>query len=382
MIFNKIFKKRWLVRLLFFFTFISIFPETSFSYEQQINSFISGIEQEALDFDDEVLQSLYDYKTEVANTAYEKTLRLCEGYRRVKGLVSPGSHAAGPAEYHGGYLYDDQESMSAWLTIIGHGAAQPFNSIAGLKADYLIGNQIGFWDFRTWFGSMYATYLVGSFGFLGAAVHCLGTMNQSRINDFAATILIVDYRMSLLTHAGVTITAGAALNLIFRATRFVLSPVSRMIRHAGQRIGTTPFRIGAITIGVTAADNFMMFMSKQDEYKEMTAQVFDQDSDLNQLSERNQRFLILHTAFLEIEKYAKIERENCQEAPDTNICRAVYDPFKAFIKENFNLNLIDEMKADRRVLRVSNRRTQDEFSEAYLMLLDAFLPIVEEFYFS
>jgi hypothetical protein len=203
--------------------FISAICTPALAFEEPLNSFVTRFEADIQEFDDEALQRLHDFRQRVEAEAYETTLRLCEGYRRVKGIIDPHGRQSGPSDYHGQYVYSEAEALRAWSQVLYHGAAQPITAMGGLKSHYLSGNNIGIWDLRSWFGSLYSMYLVNSFGFLGAAVHCLQTMDQQTINNFAATILIVDYQMSLATHV---IALERISALILRAVRWGIRPVA------------------------------------------------------------------------------------------------------------------------------------------------------------
>ena len=223
------------IRLIIFFLLFIFAPVFAFGFQEALGTFITQVEHEAKKvYGDETVRKLHEYKKEVEDKAYETTLKLCEGYRRVRGF--------GPHPYHGEYMYDLEEAAEVWVHLAYQGAKQPLSAIGGLKADFNEGGQVGPSDFGYWFGSLYTMYLLNSTGFLVGALHCLDMdqddfFSDRKITRFAKTIVIVDYEMSLVTYVGMVWTSSQVFSLIGKGSRWVFSPVGQMISRLKARIG-------------------------------------------------------------------------------------------------------------------------------------------------
>ena len=220
--------------IILFFLFIFT-PAPALGFQEALGTFITQVEQEAKKiYGDEVVRKLHEYRKEVEEKAYETTLKLCEGYRRVRGL--------GPHPYHGEYMYSLEEAAEVWVHLAYQGAKQPFSAIGGLKADFIEGGQIDLSELGYWFGSLYTMYLLNSTGFLVGALHCLDMdqddfLSNRKISRFAKTIVVVDYEMTLVTYIGMVWTSPQVFSLIGKGSRWVLSPVGQMISRLKARVG-------------------------------------------------------------------------------------------------------------------------------------------------
>lgn len=354
---------------------LTFFSAQTFAYENETRQFISTIEDQVREFDDEVLTNLYTYRREVEAQAYTNTLKLCEGYRRAKGW--------GPHPYHGKYMFTEEEAMEQWARVMFEGAKHPLSAINGIKAEYIAAQNIGFFDFYNWFGSMYSLYLVNSLGFLGAAMHCLDTMNQGDINDFAATILIVDYEMSLVSETALFWTSGKILSVIAKSTRWVWNPIGKMMSSAAARIGKPRLMIAGIVIGGIGADNFMHFMKDREEYLRIMEELLEQESKIDFTQERKARFLLLDKAYKVVAPLAEREKTLRTQNPECPQCTNLYQPFYQFVGTNFNDQLLQQMEEDLNYLkRKSSGNTENltDSEKAYQILLIGFLSVVKEVY--
>lgn len=331
------------------------------------NPFMSQIQQTAQSYGDPVVDRLASYKRGVEKTAYETTLKLCEGYRRAKYL--------GPHPYHGKWMYSFNQSMNAWTKVAKEGALQPLSAIGGLKADYLSLQNIGFFDFESWFGSMYTFYLVNSLGFLSGAMHCLDTMDQSEINYFAATIVIVDYEMSLAAHTGVTIAAGQVFSMIAKATRFVWRPVGKLIGVATTRISPTPLKVMGLSLGGVIADNLMVYIGERQQSLELIQSIVSGDSQLNEDLRFRNRFVLLNRAYEIALEQSQVEKQLRASGQVINE-EEVYKPLYDFLRANLGPERIQQMDSDLEELQSRSHIQKNEV--VYQKLLEAFLPVVKE----
>lgn len=357
---------RWIFIFIFSFLSEEIFAEDLSSASAP---FMAKIIKTAESFGDPVVDRLVAFKYSVQNSAYDTTLKLCEGYRRARNL--------GPHPYHGKWVYSLDQAVGAWTKIAREGATQPLTALGGLKSDYLVLNNAGFFDFESWFGSMYSFYLVNSLGFLGAATHCLNTMNQKEIHYFAAAILAVDYEMSLATHAGLGWTSGKILSLIIKATRFVWNPLGKIIKIAQVRVGQTPIRIAGIFLGGVVADNLLLYAQKREQSLEVIQSIYSQEGALNNDLRRRGRFLTLNHAY-EIaiaQRQEEVRLKNANQIVDEN---RVYKPFYDHLKENFDMETIQKMDEDLEFFQNKTFLSPEE--SAYKDLLSGFLPIIKNFF--
>lgn len=368
--------------LIFYFT-----SQTAMAMDQRIEKFISSVESEVKVYGDEVLNELQAYRLEVEKNAYVNTLKLCEGYRRAKGL--------GPHPSHGQYMFSADEAASAWGKVLKEGAAQPFSAVFGLKADFLEKGHYGYFDFKSWFQSMHTMFFINSSGFLAGAMHCLNTMDQREIGKLATAIVIVDYEASLVSHAvntgvvgGATLAVFWSATKIFRvighSTRFLWSPTGRILKTFNARIPKVPYLskipkrasyvAAKVTLGVLVADQLIIYMNWMDQQKALVKDILDPKSELNQDEDQGVRFLKLYhgvEVFRPIYKqYKSYPAEVCES------CEDPYTPFYDYLDQNISSIEFAEMQADQ--LSLSNQNNLSNEENSYLKMLNAFVPILAE----
>ncbi len=358
--------------LVFLFLFLSSHTQ---AFEKQLQAFVVQKEKVAKEFGDEVLQALYDYRKEVEKNAYQNTLQLCEGYRRAKGL--------GPHPAHGKYMFSANDAASAWGKIIVEGAKQPISGTFGQKADFLHYGRYGMFSWDSWFQSMYTMYLVNSFGFLGGAVHCLGTIDESEIQKFALAIVDVDIAASSITIAGGLIVTFFIPELLFpkivQATKFVFRPVVKLFSLMGFRIGNTvPLKVAGITISGVIADNFLIYLENKDQFQTELQDLINPDSDAGRDSAQRKRFLLLTKTFQLFYKLYQDEKK-LREQSGSGACQAcqnLYKPYYEYLIEHYSKELLITTKADFENLSSKYFLSQEE--TLYFELLNAYLPILNE----
>ena len=250
--------------------------------------------EERKQFSDEVLQKLYDYRTEIQENAYETTMKLCPVYRIAKGMGLPEYHTKISSYYvshespevRNWALNMDEEygevlssSLQSWLYVMYEGGVQPFSAIGGVKADFIEKLSISFFDWKHWFYSFYTLYLTDSLGFLQAAMHCLNTMSSDEINQFAVTVLFVDAAMSTAGY-GLTFWAGDKIfRAIIQGIRWSSRPIGRMITRVLHKNNISPNTVkkyavaaglvGLGGLGTWAAHSIIESQEEQDIFQKM-----------------------------------------------------------------------------------------------------------------
>jgi hypothetical protein len=359
-----------------FFMFALVFLNANANaFEKSIQAFVSQQEAVTQSFGDPVLSSLYQYRKAVEKDAYQNTLQLCEGYRRARGL--------GPHPAHGKYMFSAEDAASAWSKVLVEGAKQPLSGMFGLKSDYLEYGQYGMRDWSSWFQSMYTMYLVNSFGFLGGAVHCLGTMDQKEIEKLALAIINVDIAATSVTTAGGLLVSFFIPEILFpkivQATGFVFRPVTKLLGYLSLRVGRViPLRIAGITVGGVVADNLMIYMQNKEHYQKELQELINPESAEAKSSARTKRFLQLTKTF---EVFYKLyhEEQSLREQSGSQLCYAcedLYKPYNEYLKLHYNKELQLAMQADFDSLSKQYFLSQEE--TLYFELLKAYLPILNE----
>ena len=251
--------------------------------------------EERRQFSDEILQKLYDYRTEIQENAYETTMKLCPAYRMAKGMGLPEYHKKLNDSYYVSHespevknwaLNMNEEygeilssSLQSWLYVMYEGGVQPFSAIGGIKADFIENLNIPLFDWKHWFYSFYTLYLTDSLGFLQAAMHCLNTMSSDEINQFAVTVLFTDAVMSTAGY-GLTFWAGDKIfRAIIQGIRWSSRPIGRMITRVLHKNNISPSTVkkyaviaglaGLGGVGVWAAHSIMKSQEEQEMFQEM-----------------------------------------------------------------------------------------------------------------
>jgi len=228
---------------------------------------LAAAEQRASSFGGDGLARLTAFKAEVERGAFSQTMKLCEGYRRARGM--------GPSGYHGAYVYSTEESLGEWAKVAREGLIQPFSAMFGLKADYLAFNNVSLFAFHSWFRSLYSLYLINSMGFLQASMHCLNTMDQREINLFASAIVAVDLESTLVSELGLMWTGGRVLGLIIRVTSYVVRSSHYLLKLIGIRLSKTHLIIGGIVVGPILVENLMDYLRSVDQAKQAIKELLD-----------------------------------------------------------------------------------------------------------
>ena len=394
-----------------------------YGYLEHTSSLIQFAEEETeKSFGSSVLQDLNEYRSQIRQSAYETTLRLCTAYRIAVGMGLPEYHKkVNSSEYlqHAdprvrqwaenlNRQYGDtvSSSMQAWLKTAYEGGVQPFTIIFGNKADYLAETHTGIFELKAWFYSLYTMYLVDSLGFLSAAVHCLGTHEVDEVNRFAVAVMMFDSAASIPGHLVFMWTGGMILKGLWRASKWSFRPVLRMasatkqrLNHVLQQITGKPVPvesswsqqashtvaqwllrflpyttrrntlitggvggggIGGVWITDIVRDRFKQREILEEEIAILTTEGRDWDQ-VKRMHLLNQVFQI----------FAPIYQE---EQNKTTPCSECYNPFYDFVSEQFTEETLALMKQD-----FSDLQESEEYI-GYLTLLEHFLPVVEEAY--
>ena len=216
-----------------------------------------------------VAQRLSSYRIEVAKNSYRQTLRLCWAYREAMGL----SNDQHPSSLSRAYKTNDgqtvqfsiADSLAAWGEVYAHGLYQTVDGIAGLKSDYVAITGLGFFDFETWFKSMYAINFISTTGFLYGAAHCLNTVNAREIQKFASAILIVDSEGTLTSQVALNWSMGRFIGLIAGpVNRWVLNPLSSVFSKAKTLITKPRLIVAGIPTSILLTDNLFCKLSTMD----------------------------------------------------------------------------------------------------------------------
>lgn len=216
-----------------------------------------------------VAQRLSSYRIEVAKNSYRQTLRLCWAYREAMGL----SNDQHPSSLSRAYKTNDgqtvqfsiADSLAAWGEVYAHGLYQTVDGIAGLKSDYVAITGLGFFDFETWFKSMYAINFISTTGFLYGAAHCLNTVNAREIQKFASAILIVDSEGTLTSQVALNWSMGRLIGLIAGpVNRWVLNPLSSVFSKVKTLITKPRLIVAGIPTSIVLTDNLFCKLSTMD----------------------------------------------------------------------------------------------------------------------
>lgn len=284
-------------------------------------------EGEALAAGDEVAQSLISFEKHVEEEAYDDTMKLCEGYRAAWGL----------APSHGSYgsVYSQSESLAVWAKVFAYGLGTPFSAIRGVKKDYINTYKLKMWSWQSWLGSLYAIYLIRSWGFLRAAVHCLGTMDQREIHLFASAIVAADYESTLGGMVGLAAlpwTVSRVLSALQGASRFVLFPAQNLLNLAKRRVSKTQLILGGAIVLPVAADEFHRRMELAEKTKELHLDLMAVHPPGYESELRKARLLLMSTA---LEKFWT-EWNLDPEVPN----------FRAWAKSNVSKQIFNKAKGD------------------------------------
>ena len=234
---------------------------------------IQSVEEEVRrQFGDGVLQKMYDYRIEIQKNAYAETMKLCPVYRIAAGMGLPPYHKKLKNSYYvqhespevrdwalqmnRQYGKDIASSLQAWLYVMYEGGVQSFSALfeTGMKGDYINITQASFFESRRWFYSLYTLYLTDSLGFLQAAMHCLGTISEEEINQFALTVLGVDAAMSTAGYTVTLWTGEQVFGLIFKGIQWASRPLTKRFVSWLHRMNISPSTVKkyAVAGGITA----------------------------------------------------------------------------------------------------------------------------------
>jgi len=335
--------------LAFFFLSIS-----ANALSDEVEFKIDQVEKQAAAMGEPIMIELAAFRKDVETNAKVDTLKLCEGYRRVRGM--------GPAKYHGKYVYSFEQSSEAWAKIFQEGLMQPLSSVGGLKSAYLRLNHYRMLEFETWFRSLYSLYLIHSMGFLEGAMHCLNTMNKREINTFASAIVIADLESSLATHVGLTWTGGYAISALIKITGYILWPARYLMNALNIRLSKTHVMWGAVITVPILTDNLFQYFEKMAKAKSLVEEAMDSESPLSQESQRSRRILAITTA---LRIFIKEEDANSKDFPE----------FHQFIKENITKSNLLKAKQDLSNLVLSQNSSDED--QKYKIVLEVILPILE-----
>lgn len=343
-------------RILFLVLAFSFFSSTSRAQSGDIQDKITEIDGKALAMGDEAVQRLIAFRSQVETGAKVETLKLCEGYRRARGL--------GPSNYHGKYVFPLSESIAAWAQVFGAGLAQPFSTVGGLKSDYLAVNRINILAFDSWFHSLYSLYLVHSMGFLDGAMHCLNTMDQREINLFAAAIIAADMEASLATEVGMFWSGDMVLGAIIKATSYVLIPARYVMRLLNLRLEKAHLIFGAAIVVPIAVDNLFMYLNKMQTAKAMVVEFMDPKSPARDEVRREGRMVLSATA---LQKFTAEFEAGSTEFVDFQAWT------RRFISEDIRL------KAHQDFVDLSGAgKNLSATDQKYQIILEAILPILDQ----
>lgn len=282
---------------------------------------------------------LIAYRRQVEAGAYDETMRLCAGYRRLRGL--------GP-----GVVAGDWRS---WARIFKEGIDQPFSAVDGLKGEFIGATQLRIWNLDSWFRSVHTLYLIHSDGFKAAAGQCLGSVPPREIDWFARAIINADVAGSLAS--GLVSGAGLAqlFSLAKRSTRWAWVPVGRVIGSVRSQITKPMITVAGVMIlplvGANAvqyiadvhraakgADDFLKHLSDQQRQLKETGRkllmakavkLLGEGLDKNDLSEFEawaRREVRVSDRTLAHEDYARIKSAQQKDAADLayeSVLRAV-----------------------------------------------------------
>lgn len=248
----------------------------------------------------ESIRSLAKFKAAVEDEAYERTLKLCYGYRwAVAGMPEnknfPPSYAV--------------ESLNEWAKVLKEGFVQPLSSIAGLKSDFLEEKGVPLWAMESWFRSLYSLYLINSWGFLKAGIHCLQTMDQAELNNFASAIVLADYEATVLFE----VASGASLGFLSRFARlpdlisktigalglkslwFRMSGYHPLLSALQQRVNQTYISVGSAVALPLVVDNLDEQVERHRRIQE-AVQSFNNGDFFQETKENLRRVLLMQAS--------------------------------------------------------------------------------------
>ncbi len=339
----------------------------------------------------EILQRLLAYKTQVSKQAYAQTLRLCWAYREAMGLKAPHPEKF---EYQGGggnlSRYNLSDSVKAWGEIYAHGAYQTLDGISGLKAHLIEIRGLGFFDFGSWFQSMYAMSLISSTGFFYAAAHCLNTVSAREIQRFASAILIVDYEGTLTSQVALNLSLAKLIGFIRGPlNQWFWQPLTSVFARVQKRFGKPTLVIGGLSTGLIVGDHLACQFTRMEAAQANLAEYFKQNGQAEHSpSER------LHIAF-KLAQYFKTYQMACREISSGETpCQVAKQNFIAAVQRlNFYIQLSD-YKNDLQQIRSVTKAAKDlerrlrvcggvqnnesDLQQDYLDILEILIPVVEK----
>jgi hypothetical protein len=325
-----------------------------FAQTDELDQLILQTENGILAGDDELVWKLVKFRAQVEAGAYEMTMNLCEGYRRARGLGDGSSHSPGSTSL--------EKSLAAWSKIFSEGLRHPFDAIGGIKSDYLDIHKAGALSFWSWFGSLYSLYLVRSWGFLGGAVHCLGTMDQREINLFASAIVAVDYEATLASETALFLTGDQVLRALIRMTSFVWSPARRLVTLVRRRMGRTPIAVSTM-VALPIAEDVIEQRSEQNHRTENAIRELVNRNGPDY--EKNQREARIFLMGLALRKFWAEWKLGDPEVPG----------FQRWAKERIQKSTLKEAHADLEAI-LNQRQGSQEFDAR--QVLETVLPILDQ----
>ena len=395
--------KKNISKIYLFLSFICFTAQASAQGYLENFSSLTKVVEDSLSFDDEVLQALYNYRSEIRKNAYSITMRLCPVYRLAVGKGLPDYHKKmRKSEYvnhphpqvqawvqnmNDRYGEDVSQSLQEWVRLVYEGGVQPFSSLFGMKADYLEVTHHSLLEFRSWFYSLYTLYLVDSLGFVAGAMHCLDTVDNSEINRFAQALLIVDSEMSLAGHAVTFWTGGKIIGLIIRGANLSFRPVSRASQAFIKKMGWDKALIkkysgfgGLAALSGLGAWLSYSFFSLQEDTENLRHFIRESMEDKStggvpmnahfHRSENMRNYALLRRTY---EIYERLSDEK-----GFLILQDEDNLFSQFVLSNFNRETIFIMRDNYNSLK--GRRLENSLDQKYFDLLDRFFPIVEDFW--
>ncbi|MCB0348291.1 MAG: hypothetical protein KDD37_05620 [Bdellovibrionales bacterium] len=308
----------------------------------------------------EAIDRLKAYKETVEKEAYKTTLQLCEGYRRAAGM--------GPHPYHGRYMFSLDEAGAAWGKVIAEGTMHSFSAIGGLKADYIEIANVGFFDFESWFNSMYTKFLINSDGFLKGAVHCLNSVSKTDINQLAAAIVIADQESTLATEIGITLSGGKVIGVLGKVIknsrwyvgigRFFGSKIPTRLRAPLFYTSVGSLGLGLGTFLYTKVQAKFIVQTKKDEI-------------LSVIESENSAALDMQ---LLLNAFDLLQAANEKELIATNLIPEsktfIYKDFSSYMNENFDPKTEVRMLLDLKEYRKNNPSISLEEMPVYYLMIE------------
>lgn len=303
---------------------------------EHINEVTSVLEEEATSQGDEVVKKLVAFKKAVESSAYQDTILLCEGYRRVtfKGSLEKGGHRHGAVS-----------SLLAWNAFTTHGLSQPFTAMGGLKSEYLFSANVSLFKWESWFDSLYVTYLVQSSGFSNGVKDCFGADSDKEIQTFVKTLFSVDNSMSLLTHGVLFFVGSEVISLFISGTRFLWKPVANVIGRANKaskgKVATTA-KVTGVLAGTIGIGYLIKSWKRNKNLKSDLLEKLNSDSDSRKESRRRVRAILIANAF---ELYSASFKH--KEAGRSNEASESYAVYREYVLVRFTEKELKLMENDR-----------------------------------